>query len=738
MTIPSIFQDKINLVDPTKTLVFVTNTTTYAENEWSHNGNLTITGYDDYALRHGAADLLYSKGFRFYAPHPDFHVLPASIATVPAQAKKKNFWPYVNPFIGLGHSRDVKFGDQAAQDTLLGYWNDWRYLNCAIDDRIPITHQWPHIITEPALASFWAANPQLLTVDETTFDLVNITPTGTPTDWANLVNVCASWCSASLNPQKRTAFDPKDGNPHSSLLVYRLAKAVVSTIRAGVPAIGPYASRTAVPGAQLGIYGYGNHSSPDGVDLTSGDGIYIAMATQFAPPVDSIIAGWSTRADFILIRDYSGVQAQDHSFPRGTKGCDVKTWPDKYIPWGGLGAVGMISEVTAHWVKLLPNFYNTIQTTRTGISDYDGRLQEIVDNLFDGDPLVYDLYQSFNANTSRIRSKYIVKGWMDKVVAMTTSNKLMFQQYLAILGQFLIAEESEVKADLVDLMEMVVHVDFILSDRYHSYNMARDLKRIPTFNQYPDLKWNAIPTASYYAAAHVPTSADFDAVYAALTGFDRLTELDSNDLVLVKMPNPPSGDNVNGRIGLMFPRPFVFIGPGTLYYQEFTSGIIHSADYGPGLWRLSETGFPEVNGIAWADPGLLFVDAFKTVKLLGGTITSANMRDLFMYHPAGAGDSVFDVHSRVYVYWNGGSQEILSTGDNSAPIPDKSWVRWRVGTGYSSEAITNYTSCPYLSPYKNLALIPRSIAMEHNLSSLIVNPPLIEMFDDGDLEPVLD
>ena len=106
--------------------------------------------------------------------------------------------------------------------------------------------------------------------------------------------------------------------------------------------------------------------------------------------------------------------------------------------------------------------------------------------------------------------------------------------------------------------------------------------------------------------------------------------------------------------------------------------------------------------------------------------------------PSSRGDSAFEVHSRVWIYWNGGDQEILSTGDNTVPLPEKSWVRIRCNAGRTFGEVTNYTSCPYLSPYKNLALMPRSLAEAHFATKIAVNTPVVEVQDDGDLEPVID
>ena len=63
------FQQEIDAVDPTKTLIFVVNTTTYGLFEFSYSG-LTVTGGSELGCEYGANELLEAMGFRWYAPPP--------------------------------------------------------------------------------------------------------------------------------------------------------------------------------------------------------------------------------------------------------------------------------------------------------------------------------------------------------------------------------------------------------------------------------------------------------------------------------------------------------------------------------------------------------------------------------------------------------------------------------------------------------------------------------------------
>jgi hypothetical protein len=161
MTISPHFQAEIDEVDPTKTLVFVVNTTTYDDFEWSYIG-LTVTGGSELACEYGASALMEAMGFRWYIPetttNSHFTVRPVSIPTNLTAAKQSYWLENVSLFLVYGHA----FGSTlaASRDLLTTSQQKWVALNGWEKSAFPAGHRWSNIVA--ANIPFFQAHPKLI------------------------------------------------------------------------------------------------------------------------------------------------------------------------------------------------------------------------------------------------------------------------------------------------------------------------------------------------------------------------------------------------------------------------------------------------------------------------------------------------------------------------------------------------------------------------------------------------
>jgi hypothetical protein len=393
MAVSAHFQNEINEVDPTKTLVYVLNTTTYDDFEWSYNG-LTITGGSDLACEYGASELMEEMGFRWYMPetaaNDHFTVRPVSIPTN-LTAAKQSFW-IQNNRIFLVYEHKWADNHTASRTELENSQAKWERLNGWQVSAYPAGHRWDGIISNNQ--PFFTAHPELTKDSDPTrsFDL-----SITGADMELLEDVCAAYLLQSgFNEWGRTNFDPQDGDSHTSDQVFTFASRVAMKIRAGtaaIPAEGTWPgipAQTGIPDAEIGVYAYAGHRLPP---TEACPGVYSQVALNYndtALSYTELVVGHGEQADGVSIREYLDSQVITDSKPlintRAKEG-----YYERYNTFVSIGAEATVSEFGANWFANLVQARCGIRKFKTGSYTFAEALADVVTDVFDGDPAVEEL-----------------------------------------------------------------------------------------------------------------------------------------------------------------------------------------------------------------------------------------------------------------------------------------------------------------------------------------------------------
>lgn len=712
MAVNATYQNEIDEVDNTKILTFVTNTTTYAENEWSYNG-LEITGYDDFAKEQGAAALLYAMGFRHYGPTEKYIKRPVSIPTNLTAAKQSDWMPYNRVFLAYGYDKqDVVVQAQQNADHLR-----WQLMNNVYYDRLPAGHRWSSIIQSAAGLAYFGANPNMILNGDPNVASPYFNLNCTGSDYDNMVEFCAGFMlDAGLNSSNKTNFDPTDTSPWNSEQVGAFTKAVVDRMRAGTNAIGTLDAQAGVANAQLGIYAYFNHA-PFPTTITDLSGVYVQVATSYnysGYTVLELITGWGALVDFLAIREYFDVEQWSFSIPRK----NVKNVRGSMAYLAGYragGCRGFNAEFQANWLANMVAMYRTIRIGKTGANvttTHDSVLEDIVTDIFDGDAAVQSLLEQWSL-AYITPNLFTLKQWCDTIDTMVDSwYKTDFEQYMVILYEYLTLPANTAAGFRDAASTLFSHVQAVTADNWmHSYAFLRRTAIAQALGAHTDLAWNASPRPAWFTAPTAPTHTDYTTMTAVLDDIaSRPIELDSGDLVMVELTPEYTGSNPDNKILVGGTSTFCFVGPGTAVWTP-DSGAVQEIDFGPGTHLLTRT-FTGAGKAHATNGGKIFLYAFPIVSFPYYVPATQGYVDLYMYVPESVGGSVLiDSLTKLSVYWNGGSLTITSSTDGAGQsVIPAGQLRIFMGEPGTRGACTFGNVNPWLSPYPDFALMSRELA----------------------------
>lgn len=712
MAISTAYQEAIDLVDNTKILTFHTEEPGYDAMEWSYSG-LDVYGGSDQACEAGAAELLHEMGFRFYAPNPDWGwKLPASINTGLSAVKQKNWFESTNIWLAYGHSWSAEWA--ASRTTLNANMSKWQKLTGVGIPIYPAGHRWDNIIGQNS--AWFASNPQVL-MDSNSFDLATLQDAVDQTDYNNLVMICAAEIlKQGLSSFNRASFDPSDGDTNNSDRVFSFSKDVVDQVRAGTSAIGTHPARDGNPDAQLGVYAYAGHRLPP--TNSASPGIYTQVALAFNSTGLSyleLVEGHAEKCDAIMLRDYLDTQVWSQSAPLAAK-VRLANLGTSYDGYKAAGCVGSNSEFAANWFNNIAGTYNIIRKWKTGTSDYDAMMEEMVDDLFDGDPAVKDLYTLFG-NSRETYHLWNLKRIFDIVSRMQDSWYKTYFKYWAVIlyelrylpDQTPIAQQDASDPFPAAFSKMMAHVIAVRDlDIMHSYAFMRQQANAVVATNYPDLRYSATPKPDYWTSPYLPTDYDFNKAHATLSAdTDRDADLDSEDLVLVRGITARYGNGSAAGTNFYCEglARYLYIGPGSITFTEETPDpdTTFTEDYPEGVNVIYMTG----NWKATPTGGYLFLDGFPSVRKDPSLDSNA-----WLYVPTRCKDNV-KITSSVRIVINDGTGEL-----DIFPSTDPATVAaLRTGQLYVQPTETRgafqiLNANRYLSLNPNIALMPRVIAEE--------------------------
>lgn len=730
MAIATYFQEAIDLVAPHKHLSFVVDGT-YAPLEWSYSG-LEVRGGSDLACGIGAAALLDDMGFRFYAPQPRFWKLPAEVPEDRVQARGTNWIPSARTFLVYGHSWAGT--NAASRDFLNDAYARWASLNSVDLAGYPAGHRWKNVIDSNP--SFFAAHPQLLRPLglAQTFALDQISGTS---DWALLAEFCAAFLLAEgLNEFSRTHFDPVDGDDNASDLVYPFCLDVVTRMRAGTGAIGGLPAQAGAPGAQIGVYAYAGHRLPPLAPYKPG--VYTQVALAFNATgltYLDLIQQHGALADAIAIREYMDTQVWTDGKPclnaRNKRG-----YLDRYDDFQAAGVREVNSEFTANWLVNMVLGRAHVLKFRTGKADFAAIIDELVADIFDGDPAVADLYTLWTDPVERYH-KWSLRRAFELVANMAEGwYKEEFRQLMTIYYQYHrcdnAAEYGIVRAPGQPSDTFEAEISKLLSwvtalrdsDTLHSYALVRQ-EANAALDDYPHLKFNAVPEPAWFATPVVPQLADFDAAFAAIVAETyRDAALDGSDLVLrlvVPTASPETSVMVSHLPAMAYKSDdgvsvYLVVGPSKVTVTETLSGEVSHMTFGPGLHGFD---LPGGQTVTW-DGGLVFMDTFPFVR----KDPDGTGRCHWLYVPetvAGAVD--LEASSRWSFYDEASARKDWMPGSF---YPDLGPGQVAVDNINTRGQVSNGNCNRYLSPRADVALMTRTMARRAGPVStirIVAEPP---------------
>lgn len=651
MAVNTVFAEKLALVSGAPSIAFVSNDTGHAELTYSYvhdggsPGTYTVTSSSELGCEMGAANLLYALGFRFYAPHEDFHVIPAGPLATNLTASNERMTLYANTS-GQTYGHSFPAPHDASRTVLNGNVGKWCVLNGWRDNNsggaaFSNGHRWTGITRTTSsgpLRQFFIDNPQLLIDgDLDSFDLENLTR-GSP-DYELLTDYCASFLlNAGFNYFGTTNMDASDGDANPSSVFYQFTVDVCVKCRAGVSSLGGAAlplygliTKAGVSNARLGVYSYAGHKNAPEYDISPY--VYVGVALGFAPP-----SGFAARieqfggvADLVMTRDYHDTHTWTYGRPLINN--KVKSnYADTYAAYIASGLTGVHTESSGNWLINIVAFHQFNQWLKAPGYTYAQARNDVVGDIFDDDPAVHDIYDywgdpnetfhEFSLEQSCVYVDAMAEGWY----------KEMFKWTMVICYEYLTLPEKPAVPSVGDvydvaLSKLLAHTTAMRDyDITHSYAWLRRLARGNVSADYPHLQFEVDPKPSFYTDPYLPDDDDYTAVKSALAASnfraDGIDPSDTTELVVMHGITPvnsggaatPAATKFNYR----YQTTYYFVGPGTVT----VSGVVSipgegDADpteeeyndpqyYGAGLHVIHVNGTLEVT----CDTGLLFCKVF--------------------------------------------------------------------------------------------------------------------------------
>lgn len=617
---------------------------------------------------------------------------------------------------------------------------------------LPSTNYYMHAVyrnaagqTSPVVSVMNGAGTSVLAMDTTSancgFNLQTAIDNGWYTDLVNLY--AANLITAGLNEINTTSSDAADSDSQSSDLVFSFTKDAADAIRAGTPAVGPYASKSPIPQAQLGIYAYAGHRRPPADSVSPGVFTQVALGfNKTELTYFDLVRLHAEKADAIKLREYWGTPIWDRAQPlRNGRALDnyfyryTNSDPEEgYIAAAaasGRELLGTHAECSANHLANLIMFRWGILTLRGVTTTYEAVLQEIVDDIFNGDPKVVELYTFFGYRLNRWH-KYSLQTAMEIVNQMQTSwYKTLFQQWMVFCYEWLtlpsqLDTTSGSYNPLTDpfpaaFSNMMKHA-WAMGDTHiiQSYGVARVEANGAVIDYYPSLKYDASPLPAWRTGAVVPTTQEFtDALAALQASNDRDPELDSADVILVT--------GLNSRDGVST--------PGNGFYAR--AGVQYGA-IGPGRLRVDwpDTSYEDSEGNTVTEEGgteyiplvagwqvVDILDTAKVTPIEGARAYMITFPTAYKYSQESTGNSYLYIQeevagnvkikpgSRVQVYDQTGTITIYPQGfQYTGPYNN-------IGPGVvrvdytNTQGMTTENIVPYLALDPNEMAIPRAVAL---------------------------
>lgn len=553
----------------------------------------------------------------------------------------------------------------------------------------------------------------------------------------DLVELCAAnLLTEGFNEANTTAFDPSDSDPQDSDLVFPFTKAVADAVRAGTSAIGPYGALSGNPTAQIGIYAYAGHRMPPETSVSPG--VYTQVALGFnrtGLSYRELIKQHAEKSDGIKLREYWDTPIWSRGAPM-VNGRTRRTYFDSYADYiaaadeAGKELIGANCEFSANWlVNIVMARWGILYFREGSTYTYEQVLAEIVEDVFDGDPAVTELYMLWSDPYKRwhrfscLDSMEIVNDMVDGWYK-TYFKKLLVVLYEKIYlpQQTPLAQQDETDPFPAAFSSMMSHAWSLQQyDITHAWGWVRVEANGAVVTNYNSLRYTNNP--EWYTDPVEPNDTDYTNAYNTLVADNNRdsTTLDSSDLVLVNGITPKTAASGDAeRFYVLDTSTYVFVGPGTVTLTENDTTIVGGGENGEDIvieggtrtetfgagWHLVQT---DTTATATWTGGRLFLVAFPYTALRPEETSPTSK---WLYIQSDVEDAVdIEPGSRTRIRDQNGNTDIYQSYDANYDGPYTSLGPGQVMVEVvNTQGINAVNVNMYVSPYSTIQLMPRALA----------------------------
>lgn len=309
---------------------------------------VTLLGANVYALRHAVAHVLRDLGFRYYAPSPKWHIVPAladvniniNTSEAPEIGARKIWYAYGQPDKDLKANYDTwAMGNRLSSVSLINTGHSYGNIIGRNEDELAKHPEYYALLEDGerdnkravAARKFCFSNPGLM--DLCARDRIRLLEE-----------------QRKLNPMAyMVSMDPSDGQGTchcekckalgtTTDRVFHLANHVAREIRKKYPE------------TWVGLYAYSSHRLPPTIDVEPNVCVQVALGfnqTEFTLP--ELVERWSKKVSAIGLREYYGVEAWDWGLPGRLRGGKT-AYHQEWIPfYAERKAVSYNAETNANW-----------------------------------------------------------------------------------------------------------------------------------------------------------------------------------------------------------------------------------------------------------------------------------------------------------------------------------------------------------------------------------------------------
>jgi len=453
--------------------------------------SVSIIGNTELAVREAMYLYLEKLGFRWYLPHPAWHIVPAQpqlftefeLLTKP-DYESRNIWS------------GYKTGSDQANREVLN-WGQYNRLGGAFQANAG--HAYPAIIQRNRAA--FDAHPEyfaLLADGQRDTNRVSTARKFCVTN-EGLIQLCVDDALArfATDPKlQMVSLDPSDGSGSCECETCRALGTVSDRVfylaNRVAKAIGEK-----LPGKWVGLYAYSDHQLPTSIPLATN--VYVMVATAFnSTPysIDGLIAEWGRRVTKLGIREYYGVLSWDWDMPGRPRGARIDYLRRTIPHFHEKHANALSAETSNGWINRGLGQYiaaHLLWDTRT---DVDALVNEFYDRCFGAArPPIEELFTRWQRNGNALPTGHDLAIWLRLVAeaeVLTTDAAVrerldqikLYLHFVAVFQDYKTAADDAIKLKMYEeLLRYVWRV--------------RDLTVCPSFAIVRVLANNAAPSAEY-------------------------------------------------------------------------------------------------------------------------------------------------------------------------------------------------------------------------------------------------